>query len=42
MHSKINPNFETKQLLNCQQKLKIKALQNIKEIILDIGELKIK
>lgn len=41
MYLKINPNFEKKQLLNCQQKLKIKALQDIKEIILDIAELKI-
>ena len=41
MYLKINPNFEKKQLLNCKQKLKIKALQDIKEIILDIAELKI-
>ena len=41
MYLKINPNFEKKQLLNCKQKLKIKALQNIKEIILDMVELKI-
>ena len=42
MYLKINPNFEKKQLLNCKQKLKIKALQNIKEIILDIAELKLR
>lgn len=41
MTLKIFPNFNTKQLLNCQQKLKIKALQNLKEIVLDIAELKI-
>ena len=41
MYLKINPNFEKKQLLNCKQKLKIKALQDIKEIILDIAEIKI-
>src|ERR1044072_327835 len=41
MFLKISPNFKTKQLLNCQQKLKVKALQNIKEIILDVAELKI-
>ena len=41
MYLKITPNFETKQLLNCHQKLKIKALQDIKEIILDVAELNI-
>ena len=41
MYLKINPNFQTKQLLNCHQNLKIKALQDIKEIILDIAELNI-
>ncbi len=41
MYLKINPNFQTKQLLNCHQNLKIKALQDIKEIILDVAELNI-
>jgi aminopeptidase N len=41
MFLKISPNFKTKELLNCQQKLKVKALQNIKEIVLDVAELKI-
>lgn len=41
MHLKINPNFEKKQLLNCKQKLKFRSLQDIKEILLDIAELKI-
>ncbi|HEX6671246.1 MAG TPA: M1 family aminopeptidase, partial [Nitrososphaeraceae archaeon] len=41
MYLKITPNFETKQLLNCHQNLKIKALQDIKEIILDVAELNI-
>ena len=41
MYLKLNPNFEKKQLLNSKQKLKIKALQDIQQIILDIAELKI-
>jgi aminopeptidase N len=41
MYLKISPNFEKKQLLNCKQKLKFKALQDIQQIILDIAELKI-
>ena len=41
MYLKITPNFQTKQLLNCHQNLKIKALQDIKEIILDVAELNI-
>jgi hypothetical protein len=41
MYLRIKPNFEKKQLLDCKQKIKIKALQDIKEIILDIAELKI-
>jgi aminopeptidase N len=41
MYLKINPNFQTKQLLNCHQNLKIKALQDINEIILDVAELNI-
>ena len=40
MYLKISPNFEKKQLLNSKQKLKIKALQDIQQIILDIAELK--
>ena len=41
MYLKLSPNFEKKQLLNSKQKLKIKALQDIQQIILDIAELKI-
>jgi aminopeptidase N len=41
MYLKITPNFQTKQLLNCHQNLKIKALQDIKKIILDVAELNI-
>ena len=41
MYLKITPNFQTKQLLNCHQILKIKALQDIKKIILDVAELNI-
>lgn len=42
MYLKINPDFEKKQLLDCEEKLIMKAKQNINEITLDIAELKIK
>ena len=42
MYLKINPDFEKKQLLDCEERLLLKAKQNINEITLDIAELKIK
>jgi aminopeptidase N len=38
---KIEPNFISKTLINCEQKLKIKLLYDLKEIKLDIAEMKI-
>ena len=41
MTLKIKPNFNKKNLVGCEQQLKIKVLQEIKEIKFDIAEMKI-
>jgi len=41
MHIKIKPDFIEKTLVNCEQKLKVSILQDLKEIRLDIAEIKI-
>ena len=38
---KIEPNFISKTLVNCEQKLKIKILYDLQEIKLDIAEMKV-
>src|SRR5688572_31049601 len=38
---KIEPNFTSKTLIDCEQKLKIKILYDLQEIKLDIAEMKI-
>ncbi len=36
---KINPNFKSKTLIDCEQKITINVVQDLKEIELDIAEM---